>query len=529
MHEPATALIAAGLLTLAWGTAPAWGLTISDSPASSHPGTAVSVGGTGFAANEAIDIYFDTTDEMLVFSDSSGNFSGRNFSVPLSALPGQHWISAVGRRNGDGGQKLFTVNTDWTTFGFGPAGKRNDLWENVLSKSSVGQLDLSWSRTMNGFGGIMSSPAIANGRAFIGSPGGTLYAFNSATGKPLWTATTTLGDAIVSSPAVYAGVVYVGSQDHKLYAFNAATGATKWTFTAGGPIDSSPVIANGSVYFGSEDEKLYALNATTGALVWSTTTFGKIYSSPAVANGAVYITETDGSFGYEWVVDAGTGTPVTYFNTGYPNLSSPVVAAGSIWIVAGSLNNPLQLLRYKLTDGNVFGTTPLGGNGGSDQVPNPAPAVANGIVYVAFPTGFPGAPAATIEAFKPTTGNALTVVWSKSLGPGGGGFGYGNSVPSSPAVANGMVFLGTGADQVFCALDAATGDLLWTGLAGSANGYQSNYSSPAVADGRMFVGGDDQLFAFALNAGDNAAYRNRQTTPPSFASLHPDFRLKPSR
>ncbi len=245
------------------------------------------------------------------------------------------------------------------------------------------------------------------------------------------------------------------------------------------------------MYFGSEDKKLYALNATTGALVWSVTTFGKIYSSPAVADGAVYITETDGTFGYEWALDGTTGAEITFDNTGFPNLSSPVVAAGTLWIVAGSLNNPLSLLRYKLTDGYLFSTTALGGNGGQDTVPNPTPAVANGIVYVAYPTGFPGAPNANVEAFKPTSGGPVSVLWTKTLGDGS--FGYGNGVPSSPAIANGIVFVGKGADQVFCALDATSGDLLWTGLAGSSNGYSSNYSSPAVANGMMYVGGDNRL------------------------------------
>ncbi len=210
------------LATALVGAAPALALTVTVSPIINHPATQIGVTGSGFSANEAIDIYFDTTDELLVFSDSTGNIVRHTFYVPTTAAPGQHWVSAVGRKNGDGGQVAVTINTDWTTFGFKPSGKRNNVWENVLSASNIGQLDIAWSRTLNGFGGITSSPAVANGIAFIGSPSGTLYAFNSVTGTPLWTATT--GTSIVSSPAVSGGIVYVGSQDKTLYAFAAANG-----------------------------------------------------------------------------------------------------------------------------------------------------------------------------------------------------------------------------------------------------------------------------------------------------------------
>jgi outer membrane protein assembly factor BamB len=53
-------------------------------------------------------------------------------------------------------------------------------------------------------------------------------------------------------------------------------------------------------------------------------------------------------------------------------------------------------------------------------------------------------------------------------------------------------------------------------------------SSPAVSDGVVYVGtGDHTLYSFALDGGNNAVYR-RSATPPSYASLHPDYRLKPA-
>jgi outer membrane protein assembly factor BamB len=55
-------------------------------------------------------------------------------------------------------------------------------------------------------------------------------------------------------------------------------------------------------------------------------------------------------------------------------------------------------------------------------------------------------------------------------------------VYSSPAVAAGVVYIGSKDDYVY-ALDASTGDLLWGYKTGS-----SVYSSPAVAGGVVYVG-----------------------------------------
>ena len=96
-------------------------------------------------------------------------------------------------------------------------------------------------------------------------------------------------------------------------------------------------------------------------------------------------------------------------------------------------------------------------------------------------------------------------------------------MPSSPAVANGVLYVGSQDSNIY-AFDAGTGAALWTAFTGAAVD-----SAPAVADGTVYVGsGDHQLYAFALDGGDNPIY-HRGMLPPSFATLHPDRRLKPVR
>ncbi len=78
--------------------------------------------------------------------------------------------------------------------------------------------------------------------------------------------------SVQSSPAVADGKVYVGSREGKVYALDASTGAFIWSYTTGNEVQSSPAVAGGIVFVGSIDGKVYALSATNGALMWSYTT-----------------------------------------------------------------------------------------------------------------------------------------------------------------------------------------------------------------------------------------------------------------
>lgn len=53
-----------------------------------------------------MDVYFDTTDLVLVVANGQGRFSAE-MKVPASALPGVHWVTAVGRTSSKVAQKPF--------------------------------------------------------------------------------------------------------------------------------------------------------------------------------------------------------------------------------------------------------------------------------------------------------------------------------------------------------------------------------------------------------------------------------------
>ena len=107
-----------------------------------------------------------------------------------------------------------------------------------------------------------------------------------------------------------------------------------------------------------------------------------------------------------------------------------------------------------------------------------SPAVVNGVLYVGSGDG-------NVYALNTSNG---TVIWKYATGV---------EVESSPAVANGVVYVGSDGGNVY-ALNAGTGALIWKYATGS-----SVDSSPAVANDVVYVGSDDSN-VYALNASTGA-------------------------
>ena len=77
----------------------------------------------------------------------------------------------------------------------------------------------------------------------------------AASGKGAWTFTTRA--RVDSSPAVASGRAYVGSSDGRLYALDVKSGRKAWEFDTGAPITASPAIAGGRIVIGTTDGVLY--------------------------------------------------------------------------------------------------------------------------------------------------------------------------------------------------------------------------------------------------------------------------------
>jgi outer membrane protein assembly factor BamB len=416
----------------------------------------------------------------------------------------------------------------WTMFRAGAEHSGFNSQETTINATNVSTLTTRFTAGTGSF--VESSPAVANGVVYVGSDDGLLYAFDAAGGTgcsgspttcaPLWTAD--IG-AVSSSPAIVNGVVYVGSKDGRLYALDAAgitncsgtptTCTPLWTAKTGNSIESSPVVANNTVFIGSDDHKVYAFDAkgitgcsgtpTTCAPLWTAKTGAAIYSSPAVANGVMYVgspDETLYAFDAKGVQGCSgtpkTCTPLWRAVTGGFIYSSPTVANGVVYV--GSNDNKLYAF-------NAAGTTNCSGTafricqplwtGATGGLIFSSPAVANGVVYV-------GSFDHKLYAFDAsgTTGCSGTPTTCDPLWTGLTGAAL---YEASPAVGNGVVYIAALDGKVYafdatgtsgCSGTPTTCTPLWTGATGD-----SIFSSPMVADGIVYVGSDDtKLWAFGL-------------------------------
>jgi polyvinyl alcohol dehydrogenase (cytochrome) len=105
------------------------------------------------------------------------------------------------------------------------------------------------------------------------------------------------------------------------------------------------------------------------------------------------------------------------------------------------------------------------------------PTVADGCVFTGTDLG-------DVYAINADTGH---VVWSRSLQGGGGNFAVGAGIIGAPAVANGLVYVAATAQgkSLEAALDQATGQIVWSKLIDSDSGGGAD-ATPVPFDGMVF-------------------------------------------
>lgn len=305
-------------------------------------------------------------------------------------------------------------------------------------------------------GPVVTSPVVSDGVVYIASFSGHLFAIDQQTGKEKWKFKSRL--PIASSPAVADGTVYFVSSAGSLAALDVATGQPRWVFVGeyerkfeakglhGYPntaqtipdawdvFTSSPAVANGKVYFGLGDGNVYAVDAASGILQWKFATGDVVHASPAVVGGTVFAGSWNGQF---HALDAATGAQKWMFKGGEdPAIHNQVGFQSSA-------------------------------------------AVVDGTVYV-------GCRDAHVYALDAATGRKR---WdyptSKSW------------VIGTPAVRDGVVYVGTSDSSRFMALDARTGRLRWNF---DAKSYV--FSSAALAGDLAYVGSHNgRLYAVDTRTG----------------------------
>lgn len=218
--------------------------------------------------------------------------------------------------------------------------------------------------------GPKSTPAIANGRVFTLGIGGTLSAFDLATGKLAWRvpAPSVLPEyGSATSPLIdgTSVIVHVGGKDSgALTAFDAVTGRPRWQWKGDGPGYGSPIIAtfSGVRQVVAQTQKLLvSVNAKDGTLLWQlpfTTSFDQNSITPVVFSDLLIHTGIDQPLvairpkltGAKWTTESVWANPQAPMF-----MSSPILVGGTVYGL--TQRNRGQFIAVDAATGKTMWTT----------------------------------------------------------------------------------------------------------------------------------------------------------------------------
>jgi outer membrane protein assembly factor BamB len=496
-----TILIVLGFAAVPAVRAHAAGVSIALAPTFGPPTTKDVVNGSGFPALDSITITFDATTVATRTTNAAGKFSV-SFVVPATALPGPHAVTAFDP-TGLGGSASFIVATDWLSAHFDQADSGFNPYENLLTPSNAGQLTLTAGPQWAAF--LHSEPFYffnhgSTGHVLVtGSSDGTVRAFDSV-GRQLWSFPThgpvlgsPLGIRRNKPPSVCA--IVAGSQDGTVYGLDPSTGAQIWSFATGSSISSSPIdpTAVEDVFVSTDGGSVYDLNGCTGSLIWADVALGPGPSgTPAMLSK---VTMADGSTHSIIVVCLGDGAYALDASTGVQLWTDPgpvqtPAAYGSGRNARVVLGEGSSVVELNAGTGHQVWSRATGGAVSGLGLYEVSSATATGGLKITLRSVIAGDQAGDVYSLNPKTG---AITWGDL---GGGSINPSDGPISSPAIADGVVYLTEAPsasplgqmDGMLLALNAGSGAQLFAADTGDLNPQPFPPAPPTVADGHVFVG-----------------------------------------
>lgn len=171
------------------------------------------------------------------------------------------------------GDRLYLSTRDGVVYCFDGV-KRKILWESRVSED------------------LISSPFLGAGNIYVYDRNSVLYCLDKK-GSLLWKID--VEEGITSGVLEFKTNVCFGTQEGSLYAFDTTSGKELWRFRTEGAIQSTPVFADNTVIFGCDDHNLYILSEG-GNLLGKIEVEGKIQGAPLVENNSVYFGSDDHHF-----------------------------------------------------------------------------------------------------------------------------------------------------------------------------------------------------------------------------------------
>jgi outer membrane protein assembly factor BamB len=225
-----------------------------------------------------------------------------NRAAPLS-LPAQAVNAAWSHRQGGSGARPQhpalgdQVQLAWSVpIGAGDSRRARLTTDPVMADGRVYTLDAAaqvqatsaagaviWSRDLTpdfgrrarASGGAL---AVADGRLFVASAFGILYALDAASGQIVWSHR--FDGPLTGAPMVQGNRVFVAAADSTLWSFDAATGRVDWsrqgtpslTVMARG---AAPAASGETIVMPTQAGELVALRRSNGAVLWNTQVVGR--------------------------------------------------------------------------------------------------------------------------------------------------------------------------------------------------------------------------------------------------------------
>jgi len=414
------------------------------------------------------------------------------------------------------GEKVYVASTDGTLY--------------CLSQKD-GKVTLEW-KTKVGTHQIFSDLALSNKEIFITSSDLYLFCIQTKDGAILWkhdlleekqrsvfkwTNASNReqlggGNDHQSSPIVADGKVFIGTPTHFVYALDHKTGYELWKFEVGGQIPATPVYSNDRIFFGDYGgtDFFYCVDAKDGSPVWRQK-LGIVWSSANVWNGKVFVPGCDGYF---YCLSEENGVILWRYKTGRDIYTSPPVYEGRVyfgswdgWLYALDVEQGNLLWKFRLPLG-AFDSGAIVADYGKVFLPYMfgkgifycLEAKTGNILWEFKPVppgwGFNSTCAVHNKRIFLSGSHAVfcldeekgTLIWKH---PKGGGL-------TGPAVADGKVYFGSTTDPFFYCVDEkgnkdGTTKCLWKFRMGDA----TIESCTAISGGKAFIlCSDCYLYAF---------------------------------
>ena len=349
----------------------------------------------------------------------------------FSAAPEKIWSASIGQGNSrkhrisadpvaaDG--RIFTLDSRAQVGATGTSGQA--IWSRDLTPADDKADDASG-------GGL----AVVDGRLYVTTGFGDLFALDAATGAILWQQR--LNSPAAGAPTVTNGTVYISTRDSHALAIDAGDGRLRWQFQGAPSVTgivggAAPAVDSGLAVFPFGSTQIAGAYPKGGFQIWGGSAAGKrlgqvygqikdISGDPVLSGNAVYVGNPSGR---TVALDRVDGTTLWI---------APEGAVSPLWVAGGSVflvSDQAELVRLNARDGKRIWGVQLPGFHPKrrtkrlrDVYAHFGPVLAGGRLWVASDD-------AQLRGFDPANGRQVATV---DLGTG---------AASRPIVVGGVMYL----------------------------------------------------------------------------------------